>query len=62
MRPGMHVILLVNAGIHPGKMFDPESLAEAGAVVDNCYDFLFVAPPPPITGAVGSPVNPPAIR
>ncbi len=29
---------------------------------DGTYEFLFVAPPLPITGAVGSPINPQAIK
>ncbi len=29
---------------------------------DKVYEFLFVAPAIPITGAVGSPVNPLAIK
>jgi hypothetical protein len=29
---------------------------------DKTYEFLFVAPAIPITGAVGSPVNPLAIK
>ena len=29
---------------------------------DHVYEFMFVAPPIPITGAVGSPVNPFAIK
>ena len=29
---------------------------------DGAYDFWFTAAPPPITGAVGSPVNPIAVK
>ena len=29
---------------------------------DNVYEFMFVAPAIPITGAVGSPTNPLAIK
>jgi kynurenine formamidase len=61
IRGCMHVILLVNAGIHLGEMFDLDELAEACAA-DGRYEFLFVAPALPIVGAVGSPVNPIAIR
>lgn len=61
IRGCMHVILMVNGGIHLGEMFDLEALAEACAA-DRRYEFLFVAPALPITGAVGSPVNPLAIR
>ena len=31
-------------------------------VEDNSYEFMFVAPALPITGAVGSPINPLAIK
>jgi hypothetical protein len=31
-------------------------------LADGVYEFLFVAPSIPITGAVGSPVNPIAIK
>lgn len=56
----LHLILLVNAGIHLGEIFDMETLAET-CRAEKRYEFLFVAPPLPITGAVGSPVNPLAI-
>lgn len=57
----LHIILLVNAGIHIGEMFDTEALAQDCAS-DGVYEFLFVAPPLTITGAVGSPINPQAIK
>lgn len=57
----LHIILLVNAGIHIGEMWDTEALAEDCAA-DGVYEFLVVAPPLTITGAVGSPINPQAIK
>lgn len=57
----VHVLLLVNAGIHLGEMWDMENLARDCAA-DGCYEFLVVAPPLTITGAVGSPITPLAIR
>jgi kynurenine formamidase len=57
----VHVLLLVNAGIHLGEMWDLENLARDCAD-DGCYEFLVVAPPLTITGAVGSPITPLAIR
>jgi kynurenine formamidase len=57
----LHIILLVNAGIHIGEMFDLEALAEDCAK-DSVYDFMFVAPPLTVTGSVGSPINPQAIK
>ena len=44
-----------------GEIFDLEALA-ADCARDKAYEFLFTAPPLPITGAVGSPVNPIAIK
>jgi kynurenine formamidase len=57
----LHIVLLVNAGIWIGEMFDLEQLAEDCAD-DGVYEFLFVAPPLMITGAVGSPVTPLAVK
>jgi kynurenine formamidase len=57
----LHIILLVNAGIHIGEMFDLEALA-ADCAEDGVYEFLFVAPPLTVTGSVGSAVNPQAIK
>ncbi len=56
----LHLILLVNAGMTIGEIFDLEPLAAACAE-EGRYEFFFSAPPLPITGAVGSPVNPLAI-
>jgi hypothetical protein len=42
-------------------MFDLEALA-TDCAADGRYAFFFVAAPLPITGAVGSPVNPLAIK
>ena len=44
-----------------GEIFDFASLAKDCAE-DGRYEFMFVAPALPITGAVGSPVNPLAIK
>lgn len=57
----LHAILLVNAGILLGEMFDLEALAEDCAG-DRVYEFMLVAPPLTVTGGVGSPVNPQAIK
>jgi kynurenine formamidase len=56
-----HIIMLVHHGIHIGEMWDMEELA-ADCAEDGRYDFLLVAPALTITGAVGSPVNPQAIK
>jgi kynurenine formamidase len=57
----LHIILIVHTGLLMGEIFDLEALAEDCAA-DGRYEFLFTAPPLPITGAVGSPVNPLAIK
>ena len=43
------------------EIFDLEGLA-ADCAQDGVYEFMFVAPPLAITGAVGSPINPQAIK
>ena len=43
------------------EIVDLEELA-ADCAGDGVYEFFFVAPPLPITGAVGSPINPWAIK
>ena len=57
----LHLVLLVNAGMLVGEIFDLEKLS-ADCVSDGVYEFMFVAPPLPFTGAVGSPLNPLAIK
>ena len=57
----LHVVLIVNAGMLVGEIFDLEQLA-MDCASDGVYEFLFVAPPLPFTGAVGSPLNPLAIK
>jgi kynurenine formamidase len=57
----LHMVLLAHAGVHIGEMWDLEELAVAAAA-DGHYDMLLAAVPLPITGAVGSPVSPVAIR
>jgi kynurenine formamidase len=57
----LHIILIVHMGLLVGEIFDLEALA-ADCATDRRYEFLFAAPPLPITGGVGSPVNPLAIK
>lgn len=57
----LHVILLVNAGVYIGEMWDMEELADDCAS-DGVYEFFLTAPPLTITGAVASPINPLAIK
>jgi hypothetical protein len=57
----MHIILIVHMGLTLGEIFDLEALAD-DCVRDGVYEFLFSAPPLPITRAVGSPINPVAVK
>jgi len=57
----LHQVFIPNMGLLVGEIFDLEALAEDCAR-DGVYEFQFVAPPIPITRAVGSPVNPFAIK
>ena len=57
----LHQVMIPNMGLLVGEMFDLDALA-ADCAADHVFDCLFVAPPLPITGAVGSPVNPQAIK
>jgi kynurenine formamidase len=57
----VHVVLLVNAGIHLGEIWVLDELARDCAA-DGVYECLVSAPPLAIIGAVGSPLNPVAIK
>jgi len=57
----LHMISLRNTGLLLGEIFNLDELSRACAE-DGRYEFLFTAPPLPITGAVGSPINPLAIK
>ncbi len=57
----LHGVLIRDLGLTLGELFDLEALADACAD-DGCYEFLFVAQPLRIPGAVGSPINPLAIK
>ncbi len=56
----LHQVVIPNLGLTIGEMWDLEELGTHCAAAGR-YDFLLSAPPLPITGAVGSPVNPVAI-
>ncbi len=56
-----HWITIPIMGMTMGEIFQLKELADDCAA-DKVYEFLFVAPAIPITGAVGSPVNPLAIK
>lgn len=61
VRFGVHVVLLVNAGVLIGEIWDLENLAGACAA-DGVFEFFLSAAPLRITGAVGSPLNPIAVK
>lgn len=56
-----HTVALVHMGLALGEIFDLEALAEDCAI-DGVYEFQFVAPPLPLTGASGSPLSGLAIK
>ncbi|HET7159248.1 MAG TPA: cyclase family protein, partial [Burkholderiales bacterium] len=56
-----HWIVIPIMGLTVGEIFYLADLA-ADCAQDKVYEFMFVAPALPITGAVGSPVNPLAIK
>jgi len=56
----LHQVVIPNMGLTIGEMWNLDVLADACAARGR-WDFLLSAPPLPITGAVGSPINPVAI-
>jgi kynurenine formamidase len=56
-----HWIAIPIIGLTVGEIFNLAELAK-DCKADKHYEFLFVAPALPITGAVGSPTNPLAIK
>jgi kynurenine formamidase len=57
----LHGALIRDLGLTLGELFTLDALADA-CREDGAYAFLFVAQPLRITGAVGSPINPLAIK
>jgi kynurenine formamidase len=60
-RSPLHVIMVQGAGVHLGELWDLEELA-ADCADDGVYEFLLVAAPMAVEGAVGAPVNPQAVK
>ncbi|MFI2566293.1 cyclase family protein [Paenarthrobacter sp. NPDC018779] len=56
----LHQVVIPNMGLTVGELWDLDVLAEK-CQAHGRYEFLLVAAPLPITGAVGSPINPVAI-
>lgn len=57
----MHMLCLRDMGMMLGEYWDLTALA-ADCAADGVYEFQLVAPPLRVVGAVGSPVNPIAIK
>jgi hypothetical protein len=57
----LHQIAIPHIGLFLGEMWDLDALA-ADCAGDGVYDFWLTAAPLPVTGAVGAPVNPIAVK
>jgi kynurenine formamidase len=57
----LHQVAIPHIGLFLGEMWDLDALAEDCAN-DGTYDFRLTAAPLPVSGAVGSPVNPIAVK
>ncbi|GAA0954838.1 cyclase family protein [Actinocorallia libanotica] len=57
----VHQVVIPNMGLLIGEMWDLDALA-ADCAGDGVHEFFLSAPPLPVTGAVGSPVNPLAVK
>lgn len=58
---GVHLLCLRDMGLMPGEYRGLTALADDYAA-DGVYEFQLVAPPLSVVGAVGSPVNPVAVK
>ncbi|MPY80024.1 MAG: cyclase family protein [Actinophytocola sp.] len=57
----LHQVAIPHIGLFLGEMWDLDALA-ADCAADGRYDFWLTAAPIPVTGAVGAPVNPLAVK
>jgi kynurenine formamidase len=57
----LHMLTLRDLGLMLGEIWDLEALG-ADCAQDGVYEFLLAAPPLRITGGVGSPINPVAVK
>ncbi|MCZ4589982.1 MULTISPECIES: cyclase family protein [Rhodococcus] len=57
----LHQVAIPNIGLFLGEMWDLDALA-ADCAADGIYEFFLTAAPLPVTGAVGAPVNPIAVK
>ena len=56
-----HLLCIRDMGLMLGEMWDLEALSRDCAA-DGVYEFQLVAPPIRVSGAVGSPINPLALK
>lgn len=57
----LHQVAIPHLGLYIGEMWDLDALG-ADCAADGRYDFWLTAAPIPVTGAVGSPLNPIAVK
>jgi kynurenine formamidase len=57
----LHQVCIPHMGLFIGEMWDLDALA-ADCAADGVYEFWLTAAPLPVTGAVGAPVNPIAVK
>ncbi|MCS4257803.1 kynurenine formamidase [Rhodococcus erythropolis] len=57
----LHQVAIPNIGLFLGEMWDLDALA-TDCASDHVYEFFLTAAPIPVTGAVGAPVNPIAVK
>ncbi|MDX3612372.1 cyclase family protein [Streptomyces europaeiscabiei] len=57
----LHQVAIPHIGLFIGELWDLDTLA-VDCAADGVYEFLLVAAPLPVTGAVGAPVNPLAVK
>ncbi|MDT2007433.1 cyclase family protein [Rhodococcus opacus] len=57
----LHQVAIPNIGLFLGEMWDLDALA-TDCAADGIYEFFLTAAPLPVTGAVGAPVNPIAVK
>ncbi len=57
----LHQVAIPHIGLFLGELWDFEALA-AHCAADGVYEFWLTAAPIPVTGAVGAPVNPLAVK
>jgi kynurenine formamidase len=57
----LHQVCIPHIGLFLGELWDLDTLA-ADCAADGVWEFFLVAAPLPVTGAVGAPVNPIAVK